>query len=68
MNGCRIMAVLGQCSGGLPRHWKVIFNDQDFHKSIGYIGSLEADGKLCSQQVVVIARSSGFMLETVLQF
>jgi len=49
------MPVFGQCSGGLSRHWEVIFNDQNFHKSIGNIGSLEADGKLCSQQVVVLA-------------
>ena len=68
MNGLRIMTVLGQCCGDLPRHWKFIFNDQDFHKFIGNIGSLEADGKLCSQQMVVLAGSSGFMLVTVLQF
>ena len=62
------MTVLSQCCGDLPRHGKLIFNDQDFHKLIGNIGSLEADGKLRSQQVVVLARSSGFMLVTVLQF
>jgi hypothetical protein len=43
------MTVLGQCCGDLPRHGKLIFNDQDSHEFIGNIGSLEADGKLCSQ-------------------
>jgi len=43
------MTVFGQSSGGLSCHWKVIFNDQDFHKFIGNTGSLEADGKLCSE-------------------
>ena len=62
------MTVLGQCCGDLPRHGKLIFNDQDSHEFIGNIGRLEADRKLCSQQVVILARSSGFMLETVLQF
>ena len=62
------MTVLGQCCGDLPRHGKLIFNDQNSHEFIGNIGSLEADGKLCSQQVVVLAGSSGFMLVTVLQF
>jgi hypothetical protein len=62
------VTVLSQCRSDLPRHGKLIFNDQDFHEFIGNIGSLEADGKLCSQQMVVLARRSGFMLETVLQF
>jgi hypothetical protein len=62
------MTVLGQCCGDLSRHGKLIFNDQDSHEFIGNIGRLEADGKLCSQQVVVLPRSSGLMLVTVLQF
>src|SRR5438876_2175956 len=68
MNGFRIMTVLGQRRGDLPRHGKFIFNDQDSHVFNGNIGRLEADSKLCSQQVVIFARSSGFMLVTVLQF
>jgi hypothetical protein len=62
------MTVLGQCCGDLPRHGKLIFNDQDSHRFKSNIGRLEADGKLRSQQVVILARSSGFMLITVLQF
>src|SRR5215475_165460 len=61
------MTVLGQCCSNLPRHRKLIFNDQDSHGFIGNFGRLEADGKLCSEQMVVLARSGGFMLETVLQ-
>jgi hypothetical protein len=62
------MTVLGQFCGDLPRHGKLIFNDQDSHEFIGNIGSLEPDGKLGGQQVVVLARSSGFVLETILEF
>ena len=68
MNGFRIMTILGQRCGDLPRHRQLIFNDQNFHKFIGNIGPLETDGKLCSQQMVVLAGKSRFVLVTVLQF
>jgi hypothetical protein len=55
------VAGLGQRRSDLPRHNDFIFDDQDTH-------GLETDGKLCSEQMIVIARTSRFMLKIILQF
>jgi hypothetical protein len=61
VNCFRIVAGLGQRRSNLPRHSDLIFDDQDTH-------GLETDGKLCSEQMIVIARTTRFMLKTILQF
>ena len=68
MNCCRIVTVLGQRHGDLACHGHFIFNNQDSHGYVGNIGGLKPKGKLRGQQMIVLSRSSGFMLKTVLQF
>jgi hypothetical protein len=68
INCGRIVTALGQCRGDLPRHGDFIFNNQDSHGYVWNIGGLKPHGKLRGQQVIVVVRSSGFMLKTVLQF
>ena len=68
MNCGRIVTILGQCRGDLPRHGHFIFNKQDSHGCVGNIRGLKPHGKLRGQQMVVVARKGGFMLKTVLQF
>ena len=61
VNCFRIVAGLGQRRSNLPRHSDFIFDDQDAH-------GLETDGKLCGKQMIVLARTGGFMLKAILQF
>jgi len=61
VNCFRIVAGLGQRRSDLPRHSDFIFDDQDAH-------GLETDGKLCGKQMIVLARTSRFMLKAILQF
>ena len=61
VNCFRIVASLGQRTSDFPRHSDFIFDDQHTH-------GLETDGKLCSEQMIVIARTTRFMLKTILQF
>ena len=61
VNCFRIVTGLSQRRSNLPRHSDFIFDDQDAH-------GLETDGKLCSEQMIVIAEAGGFMLKTILQF
>src|SRR5207247_5455991 len=61
VNCFRIVAGLGQRRSDFPRYSGFIFDDQDTH-------GLETDGKLCGKQMIVLARTGGFMLKAILHF
>src|SRR5437763_303950 len=67
VNGFRIVTVLGQRRSDLPRDGHLIFNNQNSHGFVKEVRWLKTDGKLGGQQMIVLIRASGLMLETVLQ-